>query len=249
MKRLLTAVLIALSVTLGLRLNGDISANHFIYLPYAPNTWLMQKVITAQEYTYCLDSRAETWPNFAAQLRDVNDQYAERVGIRYRQVAFNDASCQVQHVMLPDFPCGSGAAACIYYMNSPVVVHYQENLGYSDWRSAQGHELGHGLLGLHEQYQDSGGSIQCLYRPETVMSCGEPFTRYPQQLDVDRGCAIIATPWCGNPPTPPLEEWQLPCEPYGGCWNNFDQVWRWNIERLMTWQWDGSRWFCIWNCP
>ena len=175
------------------------SASHLVYLPQVPATPLMQRVIQAQEYVWCADSRASAYPNFLSQLRDVNAQYAARVGIKNREVAYSDPSCQVKHVMPDAFPCGQGAAACIYYANWPVTVAYAYQLGYTDWRSAQGHELGHGLLGLHEQYQDQGGQLQCTGRQDTVMDCGSGI-RYPQPLDVQRGCAVILTSWCGMAP-------------------------------------------------
>src|SRR3990167_4634804 len=104
--------------------------------------------------------------------------------------------------------CG-GCAAQIWYANWPVLVEYKYTLGYTDWRSAQGHELGHGLLGLHEQYNDSGGQIGCTRRQDTVMDCGSS-VRYPQDWDVENGCGVIATSWCGPlPPAPPA--------PYQDC--------------------------------
>lgn len=187
-------------------LTAPASADHQVFLPYAGETWLAKQIRANQEYTFCLDARAASYPSFATQLADVNSEYAKRTGINSRQVSYSDPSCQVKHEMLPEFPCGAGAAACIYYANSPVVIAYQETLGYTDWRSAQGHELGHGILGqLHERYRDSGGSIGCGGTDEvglTVMQCGAPFVRYPQSLDVQRGCSIIKTSWCGFQPAP-----------------------------------------------
>lgn len=182
-------------------------ADHNQFLPLVPNTPLMQQVIRAQEYTWCVDNRASNYPNFVSQLRDVNDQYTARVGIKWRQVPF-DSSCQVKHVMPDGITC-TGWAAQIFYANWPVTVQYCWPLGYTDWRSAHGHELGHGLLGLHEQYRDSGGAIGCTGRQDTVMDCGSG-VRYPQVRDVTLGCSIIRTAWCGKSPTvepciPPIE--------------------------------------------
>ena len=162
------------------------------------------QIKTNQMQVWCLESTAANYPGFRSQLVETNDQYTRLVGIRHREVAWGDPACEVRHRM-DSFPCGSGAAACIYYASKPVDVFYNKFLGFSDWRSAQAHELGHGILGqLHEMYQDSGGQITCLYRPETEMSCGPPYVRYPQPLDVQRGCAIINTSWCGvQQPAPP----------------------------------------------
>lgn len=207
-------------------------ADHNVYLPYAGQTWIAGVVKNTQGYTYCLDSRAESYPSFRSQLADVVAEYERTTGIKAREVAF-DASCQVQHVMLPAFPCGAGAAACVYYGNSPVVIHYREELGYTDWRSAHGHELGHAVLGqLHERYIDSGGSIGCggPERGLTVMDCGAPFVKYPQPLDVERGCAIIATAWCGAQQPPPPPDCSGPTVDWGGgvtaTWDPCAGVWR-----------------------
>lgn len=247
--------LILLAVGLILLASGrPTSADHNVYLPYVPNVPIMQQVIRAQEYTFCVDSRASAYPGFLSQLRDVNAEYESRVGIRAREVAFSDPSCQVQHVMLPDFPCGSGAAGCIYYGNWPVTVHYQEQLGYVDWRTTHGHELGHGLLGLHEQYADSSGGIGCLRdRTWTVMSCGTG-VRYPQQIDVDRGCAVIRTAWCGNPPPPP-PEWccQQDYDSDGNADDGYLHVptnkWYWDV--LCRWEWSDANptWTPEKGCP
>ena len=180
--------------------------SHNILLPYAGSTWIQGQLRATQEQAWCMDNRAASYPGFASQLRETNQQYADLVGIRSREVGFADPGCQVRHVMEPAFPCGSGAAACIYYANNPVTVHYQESLGYADWRSAQAHELGHGLLTLHERYIDSGGVIQCGGTAEvglTVMQCGPPFVRIPMPLDIERGCPALATSWCGRQPAPP----------------------------------------------
>ena len=237
------------------------SADHSIYLPYAGTTWMAQQIRATQEQVWCVDSRAANYPNFVSQLRDVNDEYTERAGIHHRQVDFFDPACQVRHRMADSFPCGSGAAACIYYASKPVDVFYQWGLGYSDWRSAHGHELGHGLLGLHEQYQDFG-SIQCDagYNAmvnrlgfETVMSCGTG-VRYPTSLDIQRGCAVILTSWCGQQPAPPSCDG--PQDPsWGGQWDNCLQLWVhpdgrsydpatgfWRFNGVITFDYCDTRW-------
>ena len=189
-------------------------ADHLVFLPLVPNTPLIQSVSQTREHVWCLDARAASYPNFAAQVSDVNDQYFGRVGISHRQVDFADSACQVRHTMPDLHGCGSGCAAWIFYANWPVIVEYKYQLGYTDWRSTVGHELGHGLLGLHEQYRDSGGTISCTGRLDTVMDCGSG-VRYPQALDVARGCAAIATSWCGQAVDPCLG----PTAIWGGVWD------------------------------
>ena len=228
--------------------HSDTNADHNIFLPLVPKTPLMQQIIETQEYVWCADQRSSTYPSFLSHLEDVNAQYAERVGVRSRQVGFGDLACQVKHTMPDSFPCGE-AAACIYYANWPVIVAYRYTLGYQDWRSAQGHELGHGVLGLHEQYADSGGNIQCTGRQDTVMDCGSG-VRYPQTIDVDRGCSIIATVWCGQPAS--VEEWGECQNVASGwrCFNNNLGLWvRWQPEPSIWVAEPFGPWLCTERCP
>lgn len=240
-----------------------VRADHNVYLPLVPNTPIIQQVIKAQEFTWCVDSRAAAYPSFVTQLRDVSDQYTARVGIKQRQVDYSDPACQVRHSMPDNHGCGSGCAAWVYYANWPVLIEYKWQLGYTDWRSAQGHELGHALLGLHEQYRDSSGSIACTGRQDTVMDCGgSPPVRYPQNIDTSRGCAIIATPWCGQAavePPPPPAEWC--CDTVYPGWEGLgvsrlhvpSLTWYWGIpveykEFLYQWK-DNGPWVCVSGCP
>ena len=210
MKSFLRRISVVFGAIVALSLSSDAAADHLTYLPIIPDTPLMQRVIASGEHLWCVNDRAAAYPNFVAQLRDVNDQYAARVGIQHRQVAWGTPAttgCQVQHNMILNHPC-DGCAAWIFYANWPVVVEYKAELGYTDWRPVFGHELGHGLLGLHEFYKDSGGSIQCLTdRIWTVMSCGTG-VRYPQGFDVATGCAMLdptrtSLTGCGFQPAPP----------------------------------------------
>lgn len=198
MKTIRYAAIFTLTLCLVLLLlSGPVQANHLDYLPLVPNTSLMKSVKATQEQVWCVDARAQNYPGFVTQLRDVNDQYAVRTGIRNRQVEFTDPACQVRHTMPDNHQC-SGCAAWVFYTNWPVTIEYKWQVGYTDWRTTQGHELGHALLGLHEQYQDSGGSIICLpQRTDTVMSCGTG-VRYPMPRDVNLGCAVLITSWCGK---------------------------------------------------
>jgi hypothetical protein len=215
-----------------LYLISEVRAHHNVYLPLVPDTWLMQNLITDGEQTWCVNSAAANYPGFVAQLRDVNDAYAERVGIRQRQVAgvFSDprdaiaAGCEVWHQGRYDAFC-SGCAANVYYANRPVTVNYKLSLGFFDFRSTQGHEMGHALLGLHEQYVDLG-SIGCTGRQDTVMDCGSG-VRYPTQLDVDRGCQVLDPGkriFAGSMGCAPPDPWG-PCASWGGCYHQDIQCW------------------------
>jgi hypothetical protein len=192
-------------------------ADHNIYLPALPTT-LINSIKSTQTVKWCANPAAHNYPNFIAQVEDVQVEYTKRVGIKFEKVNFGTLSgsgCQVQH-NVQEFSC-NGCAAHIFYANWPVVIEYKPSLGYSDWRSAIGHELGHGLLGLHERYRDSTGSIGC-GGPEvglTVMDCGSPFVRYPTTLDITRGCTVLTTSWCGKATVEPI------VYPFwtGTCWN------------------------------
>ena len=240
MKYALLALLF--TFVLAIAISREASANHNVYLPGTPGTPLMQQVIKAQEYTYCLDSRASAYPGFRSQLQDVNNQYTVRTGIRAYEVAVNmnaslglqqkfdiatAAGCHVIHAMPDVHGCGGSCAAWIGYANrlGSVYIEYKYQLGYTDWRSTHGHELGHGILGLHEKYNDSSGTIGCTRRTDTVMDCGSG-VRYPTSRDVTYGCAIIRTAWCGSDgtvaPPPPLECQAIGWDPCGGVWRFAD---------------------------
>lgn len=192
-------------------------------LPLVPNTPLMQTIKASQSYTWCANSTAANYPNFVAQVVDVADRYYERTGIRADQVAYG-AGCQVKHDMVSGLACG-GCAAHIFYANWPVVVEYKAEMGFQDWRSTIGHELGHGVLGLHEQYNDR--NFTCLTdRTWTVMSCGTN-VRYPQPFDVSAGCGALATAWCGVP---------VACDP---CWSGS----RWIFSSLWAYEPSTDVWY------
>jgi len=249
-------------------------ADHNIYLPGLP-TPIINSIKQTQTVKWCANQAAHNYPNFIAQVEDVQAEYTKRVGIKFEKVAFGTISstgCHVQH-NVQEFNC-NGCAAHIYYANWPVVIEYKPSLGYTDWRSAIGHELGHGLLGLHEQYKDSGGVIQCVYRSDTVMSCGDPYVKYPQPLDITRGCTVLATSWCGAKPDPvyPLYDAARNCNFYGywcydfddGIWYDPQNVSEWqdwvNGQKYnrrtgifywtlpVTYQHNGTTWECIDNC-
>lgn len=126
-------------------------------LPLVPNTAVIRNMWVMGEVTWCVDSRAATYPNFVTQLRQVNNAATAKARIPNRQVSFstNPDECNVQHTM-PDKQFQDGVAGQIKYANWPVVVEYNWRLGYTDWRTTQGHEgtvCGH-AMGLHEGYDD-----------------------------------------------------------------------------------------------
>jgi hypothetical protein len=168
------------------------SAEHNVYLPNMP-TPLVRGIQQGNEVLWCANQNALAYPNFIAQLQDVQDEYTRRVGITFRQVAYGTPAttgCMIQHDLVNPHAC-TGCSAWIYYASWPAKVEYKLAMGFTDWRTTQGHELGHGLLGLHEQYADRTQPFSCLPdRTWTVMSCGTG-VRYPMALDVTRGCALI----------------------------------------------------------
>jgi hypothetical protein len=252
-------------------------ADHNIFLPGASSTSLVTSIRSTQLVKWCANPAAHNYPNFIAQVEDVQAEYTKRVGIKFEKVAFGSLAatgCKLQHNM-QEFSC-SGCAAHIFYANDPVVVEYKPSLGYTDWRSAIGHELGHGLLGLHERYRDSTGSIGC-GGPEvglTVMDCGSPFVRYPTTLDITRGCTVLTTSWCGTKPEPVYPYWDAArgCHDYGyWCYNPALNEWfdpagisEWEPwvagqvynRRTQTFYWtlpvsyyhNGTIWICYENC-
>lgn len=211
-----------------------VSANHNIYLPLVPNTALIQNTIADGEQTWCVNSAAANYPRFVSDLRRVNDAYAAKWGVAHRQIvgtfesvqAAASAGCEVWHQGRYDQFC-SGCAANISYANWPVTVRYNLGLGYFSFDTAHGHELGHGLLGLHEQYNDSGG-IFCTRRTDTVMDCGSRVWE-PQPLDIERACDKIdpdGTHFAGCTEAPPPPQWPWgPCADWGGCYRQDLDAW------------------------
>lgn len=225
------------------------------YLPSVPNTPVMQSIITNGETLWCVNDRAAAYPNFVSQLTDVYNEYYSRVGFSHRQVAWGtpaSTGCQVQHNMILNHPCG-GCAAWVFYQGWPAVVEYKTELMYSDWRTAMGHELGHALLGLHEEYVDTGtigcdaGFSAMITRLgfATVMSCGTG-VRYPTEQDVIWGCVMLDAfkqrfVGCGYVPAPqPVWttrpewngewRWYLPWNGRSGVPRD-DGCWRWYNSR------------------
>ena len=135
-----------------------VSANHLVLLPIVPNTPLIQQEIAKDEVTWCVNSTGTSYPGFVDQLTDVHNQYEVRVGVRNRQVEWGTPTttgCMIQHNLIYNHQCGAGCAAWVYYANWPVVIEYKVELGYTDWRSAQGHELGHALGLDHVEDEDA----------------------------------------------------------------------------------------------
>lgn len=194
-------------------------SHHQEYLPLVPATPIMKSIKATQEYTWCVNQRAAQYPQFTAQVREVSDAYTRLVGIKNRQVEYG-SSCQVRHDMRDDHPCG-GCAAWVFYANNPVTIEYKATVGYTLWQTTIGHELGHALLGLHEQYTDLG-SIQCTGKQTTVMDCGSG-VKYPTVRDIGLGCAMYQTSWCGQAPAPP--KCAGPVQPNGLYWDDCQQRW------------------------
>lgn len=153
-------------------------ADHFVWLPDDPARFPVQSRLMERGYlNYCFDNTAYNYPGFRAQAAEVVDAAFGANGVRAYEVAAGP-SCDVYNTMPPyaNFPCGSGAAACIMYWLDPVVIYYNVALGYSNWRSGMAHEgvanSGH-LLWQHERYKDQVQPFQCdPFATYTTMSCG-----------------------------------------------------------------------------
>lgn len=198
---LISAIVLALMFLAVWQVERASSHHSGPWLPYAGKTALMLNIKADGVVNWCADSRARNYPGFMNQVRQVNAEYSAIVGVSFQEVG-QGAGCEVVHSM-PDYNFCSGCAAHIFYANWPVLIEYKYTLGYADWQTTIGHELGHGILGLHEQYTDTGfigcRSLSRLIAEgpgPTVMSCGTGI-KYPTEWDRDNGWAKLI-PWYFN---------------------------------------------------
>jgi hypothetical protein len=183
-------LLFAIILGLGLGIERAFG-HHNVKLPLVPDTPAIHNVWDYGALMHCLNARASNYPGFRAQVQTVLDADWPQMPVGYvvMGATFESASaayaggCNVWHEMPDDPNFCSGCAARVFYANWPVTVQYKWSLGFSDWKSADGHEYGH-VLGLHEQYVDSGG-ISCGWSGSvSVMDCGSPFLYVLQPFDV-----------------------------------------------------------------
>ena len=235
-------------------------------LPLLPSPF-MNSVFAQPEIRWCLNDRSAVYPDFQRQTQLVHNVISAKLGIPNRQVAFGSPSstgCWIQHNMRLDHPC-QGCAAWVHYLNSPILVEYNEPLLYSDWRTTLGHELGHAIAGIHEQYDDArfvshirtygywatNGTSRSNVGDPTVMDFGSNgLPGFPEGVwewtgwDVARGCDVLdhqqkRFTGCGfsEPPPPPDTEWGV-CESVSvgwRCWNNNLQLWVWWRDVPTVW--------------
>lgn len=183
-------------------------------LPLIPDTPAVEQALTGGKLSYCFNSRAQSYPGFVAQVREVNAAFAAALGVSWHEVAFGP-QCQVQHVMPEQHAC-SACAAWVYYASWPVVVEYKWQLAYVSWRSTIGHELGH-VFGLHEAYDDLRGVSHIL----TYGTWASPWDG-PTVMDV--GTHVPFPPFGLIGPTDNdlrlLSGWLFPAVPVGGAYRH-----------------------------
>lgn len=166
-------LLIAVLMVIGLLVatSADTAqADHNRWLPNQPTT-VQLRVLSRGYGIYCINENAAAYPNWKSQLQEVYANEKSTVGIEWRE-STTGKDCDIQHLLVTgaQFPCGAGAAACIYYFNDPVSVYYNRDLLYSDWKTTIGHEHGH-WDGSHERYIDSNGQIMCGGQKYTRNDC------------------------------------------------------------------------------
>ena len=169
------AIFVLAFCLVALLLSGPAQADHQTTLPATP-TAKMKLAMTRGYITVRFDEGTSTYPNFRAQAWQVLQDHYGQLGIDYVEIFSGEPDVWFTFPTDTQFlsMCGNGAAACITYANSPVVIAYRRSLLYTLWTSTSGHEMGH-FLGLHEQYLDNG---QFACKPisqeayPTVMNCG-----------------------------------------------------------------------------
>ena len=243
-----------------------------VCLPLQP-TVAVNTLRATGELTWCVNARANSYPNFVSQIHETNNAAKAVTGFGHRQIPgtfetdalAGAAGCQVWHSMPPTHGC-SGCAAWVHYANWPVIIEYKWQLGYTDWKTTIGHEMGH-VYGLHEHYDDdkflshrgtygywahgyvvSPGSAT---DSPTVMDFGtgqwalQPYdVKHICQL-VDRNGEVFVGCGFNAPPPPP------PCVPTNSvpCWTfTHTTRWAWLFENGVSCEIlsDGG---CNWYAP
>ena len=224
MNRWTLVLVLGLFVSIALEsLTRVVNADHLDFLPGLP-TPAIQNLLQDGERTFCVNAAANSYPNFVSQLQQTYDSQQAKLGNGNRQIlgtfetvqAAGTAGCENWWNGRYDAFC-SGCACSIHYAAWPIQTNVKLSLGYVDFRSCQGHEEGH-AHGLHEQYKDSGGSIACTQRLDTVMDCGSGVWEL-QPRDVNLICdlyGVAGDHFHACAPTPP------PCDP---CWNPVTERW------------------------
>lgn len=145
----------------GVSCGPDSHPGRAVCLPYADNSFAVNKLKQTGQLTYCFNQRALNYPNFRAQVRQTLTQHEQALGIKHIEVtgayqsntAAKSAGCDVWHSMPETHGC-SGCAAWVHYLNEPVIIEYRWQAGYSDWKTTITHEVVH-IYGLHEHYDDA----------------------------------------------------------------------------------------------
>lgn len=170
-KKIFVAIALAVGLLGVFTAVDEAKADHNRWLPSQP-TAVQLRVLSRGYGIYCINDSAANFPNWKTQAQAVYADEKATVGIEWRETT-TGRDCDITHLMVPgsQFPCGAGAAACIYYFNDPVTVYYNRDLMYSDWKTTIGHEHGH-WDGSHERYKDSNGGVSCTRQTYTRNDCG-----------------------------------------------------------------------------
>ena len=164
MTKILLALLIALAAIVG---GSTLASGHHTGVECSPGgskkclpllpTAVQRDMWQTKEIVWCTNDRGARYPGFVAQLHEVHNELAAKIGVPARQVAFGTPAttgCRIQHNMILNHGC-SECAARTHFANYPILTEYNEALGYTNWRTTIAHELCHDICGGHEQYDDA----------------------------------------------------------------------------------------------
>jgi hypothetical protein len=242
-----TAVVLALSL-----LSGTAFANHFVYI--GADSRFQRSAWDKQEnwvfYWWALSSTSMWWwadADLLTNTRTAVTNWRNAINMPFIEVG-SAASADV--TVVEDNSIGAFGMLDITAISSDstrnvnwsykgeAVIRNAGTAPVGGWQATIAHELGH-FFGLHERYQDDGGSGSFCNAESTIMNSGSCANRptTPSALDVSRVNGIYRTGDLLSMSSTTYWFWpnQLYVSWKDGSWGEYE-------HRLFFYRWNGSAW-------